>query len=156
MNARFIIAASTVVSCYFLVLVGDAVYPFFAAMFGTRERSDLAVLMPQLTQFAIRYSWAFAFAAVLIGIASALLSKRYPARILHFVTIDLSAQGLVVWFAMFCYCYDNFLGPVSLHHPQWFDFPNFFRFDFGVFPVTLCAILTPAFSALLSFNEGRD
>jgi hypothetical protein len=110
--------------------------------------------MPPITQFAARFYWAFALAVVLICVVVVTLLRQSPTRLLQLLAIGLSAQALVVWFAMFCYCYLGLTGSMSLpFHDARFEFAQFFQFAFGVFPVTLGAILIPGFYAVLSPNE---
>jgi hypothetical protein len=152
--ASFILAASAVVASYVVLLVGHVLPKLFAnAYLIAPSSSDLVILMPPLTQFATRHTWVFALAIVLICVAVVLLFQRPGARVSPLVAIGLSAQALVVWFAMFCFCYDGFGGGMCLHHGPEFEFSQFMQFAFGVFPVTLCAIVVPGLFAFLSPNE---
>ena len=151
--ASFVLAATTVVSSYVMLLIGDVLPKFIFSIFHLRAPSDLAILMPPITQFAARFSWAFALAVALVCIVVVILLRQYPARLLQLLAIGLSTQALVVWFGMFCYCYLGLTGSMSLHHDSHFEFAQFFQFAFGVFPVTLCAILIPGFYAVLSPKE---
>ena len=151
--ASFVLAASTVVGAYIVLLIGYLVPRFFFTMFRTATPSDLDILMPPVTQFAARFAWAFASAVALVCIVAVFLLRQSPARCLQFLAIGLSAQALVVWLAMFCYCYLGFTGSISFHHDARFEFSQFFQFAFGVFPVTLCAIVISGFYAVLSPND---
>ena len=156
MNARlvsFALASTAVVASYIVLLIGYLVPRFFFTMFRTATPSDLDILMPPITQFAARFAWAFAFAVALVCIVVVILLRQSPARCLQFLAIGLCAQALVVWLAMFCYCYLGLTGSMSLHHDARFEFAHFFQFAFGVFPVTLCAILIPGLFAMLSPND---
>ena len=148
-----VLAASTVVSSYIVLLIGYVLPKFFASAYRVQSASDLDILIPPITRFAARHAWAFALLAAAICIAAVILCQRPHARVLQLVAVALSAQALVVWFAMFCYCYDGLTGPMSMHHSSEFEFGQFFQFAFGVFPVTLCAIVAPGLFALLSPNE---
>ena len=151
--AGLILTASTVVSSYIVLFVSYVLPKFFATVFNAKSASDLDILIPPITRFAVRYAWAFALFAAAICMAAVLLCQRPRARILQLVAGALSAQGLVVWFAMFCYCYDGLTGPVSMHHSPELEFWSFVHFAFGVFPFTLCAIVAPGLFALFSPND---
>ena len=148
-----VLTASTVVSSYIVLLIGYVLPKFFANAYNAKSASDLDILIPPITRFAVRHMWTFALFAAAICIVVIILFQRPHARVLQLVAVGLSAQALVVWLAMFCYCYDGLTGPMSMHHSSEFEFGQFFQFAFGVFPVTLCAIVAPALFALLSPNE---
>ena len=151
--ASLVLAASTVVSSYIVLLIGYVLPKFFASAYGAQSASDLDILIPPITRFAARHAWAFALSAAVICIVAVILFQRPHARVFQLVAVALSAQALVVWFAMFCYCYDGLTGSMSLHHSSEFEFGQFFQFAFGVFPVTLCAIVAPGLTALFSPND---
>lgn len=151
--AVLILTASTVVSSYIMLFVGCVLPKFFATAFNTNSASDLDILIPPITRLAVRYSWAFALLAATICLTAVILCHRPRARLLHLVAGALSAQGLVVWFAMFCSCYDGLTGPVSMHHSPELEFAPFVHFAFGAFPVTLCAMAAPGLFALLSPHD---
>ena len=152
--ASLVLAASTVVSSYIVLLIGCVLPKLFATIFGIHSATDLDILIPPITKFAARHAWAFASAAALICLVVIFLIRRSPAQVLQIVAVGLSAQALVVWLAMFCYCYNGLTGSMSFHHSSQFEFAQFFQFAFGVFPVTLCAIVAPALAALLSQPES--
>ena len=156
MNARlasFVLASTTVVASYIVLLISYVLPSFFFAIFRFATPSDLAILVPPITQFAARFAWAFALAVALVCIILVIMLRQSPSRCLQFLAIGLCAQALVVWLAMFCYCYLGLTGSMSLHHDARFEFAHFFQFAFGVFPVTLCAILIPGLFAMLSPND---
>ena len=151
--ATLVLVGSTVVSSYIVLLIGYVLPRLFAHIFSIRSQSDLDILIPPITRFAARHAWIFAFAATLVFLAVFILTRRFPRRAFQLVVIGLSVQALVFWFAMFCYCFDGLRGSMSLHHDSHFEFAEFFQFAFGVFPVTLCAIVISGLFALLSPNE---
>ena len=151
--ASLVLAASTVVSSYVVLLIGYVLPRLFARVFGIRAQSDLDILIPPITQFAARDAGIFASVVALVCLAVLIFTRRFPGRAFQFVAIGLSAQALVVWLAMFCYCFEGFLGSMSMHHDPQFEFAQFFQFAFGVFPVTLCAIVIVGLFASLSPNE---
>ena len=151
--ASLILAASAVVSSYIVILIGHVLPKLFATIYGISSPTDLIILMPPITQFATRHTWVLVLATALVCVVVVLLFQRPGARVSRLVAVGLSAQALVVWFAMFCYCYDGFSAPICLHHSSEFKFAQFIRFAFGVFPVTLCAIVAPGLFALFSPNE---
>ena len=62
----------------------------------------------------------------------------------------LCLQGLIVWSAASCFCYDAFTGDMSLHRAAEFQFGTFLTACFGVFPATLLALLAPITAVALS------
>ena len=150
-----VLAASTVVSSYIILLVGYVLPPVFAALYRLETLSQLDVLLSPVTKFAVQYEWAFASASCFIFAVAVILVRCSPARVLQFVTVGLCVQALVVWVAMFCFFYGELCGPISMHHPPWFNWEYFFKFAFAVFPVSLCAIVIPGFFALRSSATSR-
>jgi len=151
--ASLILAASAVVSSHIVILIGHLLPKLFASAYNAKSAADLDILIPPITQFATRHAWVFALATVLICVVAILLFQRPGARVPRLVAVALSAQALAVWFAMFCFCYEGFNAGFCMHHDPEFEFSQFVKFAYGVFPVTLCAIVAPGLFALLSPNE---
>ena len=141
--ASLVIVASTVVSSYIVLLIGYIIPRFFAQTYGIESANDLGLVIPPITKFAAAYAWEFAVPLVLICLCTILLARRFSTHLLQLLSAGLCAQGLIMWFAMFCYCYEGLTGGVSLHHEPSFSFNAFSHFGFGIFPATLLALLLP-------------
>ena len=152
MNTRLasvVLAGSTVVASYIVLLIADIYPKRFANIYGLPSSTHPDILFATCTKFVVRYPWVFVSATALIWLVAVNFVRRFPARVLKFLAIGLSAQALVVWLAMFCFCYEEFQDFISLHHSPRFEFTAFCQFAYGVFPVTLLAIVTPAIIALI-------
>lgn len=152
--ANSLLAASAIVASYVILLVGYMLPGLFAGAYQLQTAVEVDMLMPPLTQFASRFAWVFVLIVVLVSVVALTLLQRASVRRTELLAIALSSQALVVWLAMFCYCFDGFRGPISLHHEPRFEFAQFIRLAFGVFPVTLCAILWPGFLALFGSQKA--
>ena len=91
--------------------------------------------MPVLTRFAVNWYWLLITLLCLFSCAGLILSVcRVPLALSGAVGV---AMPLIVgWFTLFCYSFDSFLGPVSMHHPQRFEFEAVLFSDHGFFSIT--------------------
>ncbi|MCB9913345.1 MAG: hypothetical protein H7A46_22785 [Verrucomicrobiales bacterium] len=106
------------------------------------EGSDVQpeVIMPVLTRFAVNRCWILILAVSVFALGGLLLSAfRTPAALIGAVGIAMPL--LVGWFSVFSLSFANFLGLVSMAHPQRFD-PAALVFSFGgFFPISLALIV---------------
>lgn len=149
-----LLVGAAIVKSYVVLVIGSMVPAFFAQTYQVRTLAEMDIYIPSVTQFASRFAWVFALSLVLLTTAVLTLLRRCPARYPRLLAMGLSSQGLVLWLAMFCFCFEVFRGPMSMHHGPRFEFSQFFQFAFGVFPVTLCAILWPGLVALFAPEDG--
>src|SRR4051812_37583562 len=127
--------------CYF-VLLGGSLFPvILARLSGTQDIHLIQDGMALPTRLAVDYAYIIALFTVLITVVSIILLDRYPTRQFQFTLLGLCSQCLLIWVTLFAYLYDEFLGPVSMHHRQRFDFGQFFSFGFGAFPVMLAGLV---------------
>jgi len=56
---------------------------------------------------------------------------------------------------MFCFFYDGFLGPMSLHHQSQFEFIELVRFERGIFPIAFLSITAPLIFSLHSVAKSK-
>ena len=94
--ASIVLAASAVVSAYIVLLIGYVLPSLFARVFRVEAPSDLAILMPPITQFAARFASLFALATASACVVIVTLLRRSPARVLQLLSIGMSAQVLRV------------------------------------------------------------
>jgi hypothetical protein len=137
-----LLAAVAVVASYVVLVVGDLVPRFFQVTFKLKQE-EVAGFMSHPTRFATASSWVFVVAVLLALSVALLLFRLHPGHMVRVTVATLCVQGVIVWITFFCYCYDAFCGPMSLHHGPEFDPAQFFRFEVGVFPATLLFILIP-------------
>jgi hypothetical protein len=151
--SNLLLLSSAVVLSHLIILFGSFTRPFFNVVYHVKL-DQLDQVMPLPTRLASNYSWVF---GVLLGLTVAMValaSMHHIEKKVQLLALALCAQGFVFWIAMFCFCYDGFLGPMSLHHGPDFDFSEFLQFGYGVFPVALIALLVPA--SAVFFCKGSD
>ena len=108
---------------------------------------EVADFMPAPTRFACENAWAFRVALIFMLVASFVALYRKPAHCQKIPINGLCVQGTRVWIAMFCYCYEGFCGPVSLHTGPQFSLVEFMQFEGAIFPIALAGLAVPvAFS----------
>jgi hypothetical protein len=137
-----------IVLSFIIVVIAEILPRLFEIIYQIKTTKDLMDFIPNITRVAFQNSWSFAATLAVISIAGIFQLHRWPNQILKFTILNLCLQTFVFWIAMFCYCYDGFLGPMSLHHDPEFDLANFIGFCWGIFPVSLVAILIPVPFAL--------
>jgi hypothetical protein len=148
-----VLGASTVIGAYLILLVGDVLPGLFARLFPSASVTELDSFIPAITAAAARYSWAFAAGIILTALSGSALISRRPLRAAPLLVRTLSAQGLIVWAAMFCYFYGEFTGGMCLHHGPEFELRQFVRAGWGAFPATFAALVGPT---LLTFFRRGD
>jgi hypothetical protein len=119
------------------------------SLYRMKSLDELRDFMFPIAKLATDHSWFIALLFGAVWFASLLVLRRFPDRTIQCVTMGLCAQGLVAWSALFCFLFDEFLGPISLHHDPAFDFDTFIAFGGGVFPITFLFIVAPIMVALL-------
>jgi hypothetical protein len=144
-----LLAAAAVVASYVVVVVGDLVPRFLQVSFKLKPE-EIAGFMSYPTRFAVGSSWVFVVGVLLAFLVALLLFRLRPLHVLRVTVVALCVQGVVVWIAFFCYCYQGFCGPMCLHHGPEFDPIEFARFEAGVFPASLVAILIPLIGSFVS------
>ena len=146
--ASFLLIASAVTFSFVCVLIAWLVPPAFRSLYGLKSLDEVRDFMPAITRVASDHSWFIAVLLAGVCLASLVALRRLPDRTVQCITVGLCAQGLVTWVAMFCFCFEGFTGPMSLHHGPEFEFPQFASFGAGVFPVTLLLVVAPIIAAL--------
>lgn len=143
-----LLAATAAVGSYVVLIVGNLVPRFFEVAWNLRPGEVAGVVSP-LTRFATTTSWVFVLAELLAVAVALLFFRLRPEQLIRVTVAALCVQGIVVWSALFCYCYDGFCGPMNLHHGPEFDLVRFCRFEAGVFPVTFLLMLLPLFACFV-------
>ena len=146
--ASFLLMATAVTLSYVSVLIAGLVPPAFRAMYGLKSLEEVREFMPTLTRLASDHSWFIALLLAGVCLTSMMLLRRLPDRPVQCITVGLCAQMLVMWAAMFCFCFEGFTGPMSMHHGPEFDAVSFVSFGTGVFPVTFVLIIATLVGAL--------
>ena len=146
-----LVAAVAVVFSYLVLVVGDLVPRFLQVAFKLKPE-EVTGFMSFPTRFATGSSWLFVVAVLLALSVGLVLFRLHPGHVVRVTVATLCVEAAVVWIAFFCYCYDGFCGPMSLHHGPKFDAIEFNRFGAGVFPVTLVMILIPLIGSLGSWS----
>lgn len=116
--------------------------------FRLKSWSDADDLMPAISRAAADHAWIFVLLIALVSLITVFFIFRFPTRIPKLMIAGLCVQVLVLWCAMFRYFYYGFLGGVSVTHGQEFESDRFMSVAFGVFPVTLGAVLLTLFATL--------
>jgi|GEM_PF-7026801 len=137
-----LLVSTAIVSAYLIFLIGDFVPRFFEVAYRETPKEAMN-LMPTPTFLASRHSWVFALTILSLSFATLARLKLQPNRAVPICTIGLCSQGAIFWLAMFCFCYEGFCGPMTLHHASEFNPVEFVRFELGVFPISLIALLAP-------------
>ena len=108
-----------------------------------RDATDIRMLMPSITRAASDFVIVFVVLILLVGASAIMLSRVRSHCANACLLAGVSAQGLIVWVAFFCFCFESFTGAMCLHHGSRFEMLQFARSAWGVFPVTLLALLVP-------------
>jgi len=145
---NLLLISLAIVLSFIIVVIGEILPRFFAVTYQIKTTNELMDFIPTITRVAFQNSWSFAAILAVISVAGIFQLHSWPNQILKFTILNLCLQAFVFWMAMFFYCYNGFLGPMSLHHDPEFDFGSFFGFGWGIFPVSLIAIFTPIAFAL--------
>ena len=153
--AIFLLTSVAATLAFVFMWIAWLVPRLFFSVYHVKTWDDLRDFMSPITKLATDYSWFIALLFGAVWLASILALRRFPDRTIQCVTVGLCAQGLVAWSAMFCFLYDELLGPMSMHHDPAFDFDTFIAFGGGVFPITLLFIVAPIIVALLPSKISR-
>lgn len=127
----------------------------FYIMYQPKSFDEVWKIMPAITRTATHFSWAFVVLIAAMSIASIVCMRRFPERVVEHITAGLCVQGMVAWSGMFCFFFDGFTGPMSLHHGPKFELSEFVSFGFGVFPVTLLSTIALFIMALWSRGTSK-
>jgi hypothetical protein len=151
----FVLVAIAIISDYAIMLVTDIIRALDYHSFRIELAAQKEFVLPAITSRAADDGWAFAFATALISLAAILRLRHSPDHIVRILTLGFCLQGLVVWAAMFCFCYFGFLGAPTLNQEPSFSYAAFFRFGSGAFPATLLALLVPLITAQFFYGDKR-
>ena len=153
--ASILIASTGCVLALFIFEGGEMAPRLFARAYGD-ARQQMPELIPAPTRFAVEHLWIFI--ALLIATSAYLLArlKRRTEKSLEIVASALSAQGLIAWIAMFCFCYSGFEGMMCMHHDSEFEFRIFLSFAYGFFPITLLLIAAPALAVFIGQRKVQQ
>jgi len=154
-NVGLLLLPAAYVFAHITTLVANLTPRFFEITYKLKPSED-AEFIPEPTQIAVYYSWIFAISYGMIALTGVFLASRRPALTVQLLTTGLSLQAFIFWVAMFCFCYEGFLGPMTLHSGPDFDFSYFFQFGFGIFPICLIAIVVPIFFAFKCKRQTRN
>jgi hypothetical protein len=143
-----LLIASAVTQSFVCLLISSLVTPFFRSTYGLKSWGEAREFMPTITRLASDHSWFIAVLFAAVCVASLVALRRLPDSPIQCIVVGQCALGLVTWASMFCFCFEGFTGPMSLHHGPEFEFIQFASFGAGVFPVTLILVVAPVISAL--------
>lgn len=146
--ASILLLASAAAQSFVCVLIAWIVPPAFRSIYRLKSLDEAWDFMPPITRFASEHSWLIVIALAGVCLGSLLALRNFPERTIQCMAVGLCAESFVTWFAMFCFCFDGFTGPMCLHHSPEFELPQFVAFGAGVFPVTLLLIVAPMIAAL--------
>lgn len=150
------LVTSAISLCYIIRLVGVVFPQLYQRTFQLHTETEARIFWHTPTRFAVDHPWFFAIAICLSTFATIALLQRRKNQAIQYTALGLSAQGTIFWAGMFCYSFDGFLGPMSLHQDSEFELLQFVKFGFGVFPVTLVALLTTFFGALWDCKKSGE
>ncbi len=142
-----------------ILLLFGAIFPgLYAQAYGIRTDTEAEMIMLAPSRFAVHYAWLFPLLLFVVCLAFHLAVSRRAWHTSGLLICGLCTQGLVVWAAAFCFCFDAFTGDMCLHHLPEFERERFLSAGFGVFPATLTALLVPivvvAFAGV--FGKGKE
>ena len=143
--ASFLLTASAATLSFVCVVIAWLVPHAFRVLYSLNSLEGVREFMPTITRLATDHSWFIAVFLAGVCFVSLMALRRLPDRTVQCITAGLCVQGFVTWAAMFCFCFEGFTGPKSLHCGPAFDFVSF---GAGVFPVTLLLVLAPMIAAL--------
>lgn len=157
--ASLLLIASATVLSYISVLAGEVVLPFYRVIVQPKSLAELRTFIPSVTLFACDHL-PFLVGLLVTACLTALTAVWYlPNKVGQSVSVGLCTQWLIVWAAAFCFCYSGFLGGVSMHHPQFFEFDQFMTLEGGIFPVSLALIILTLIFSLwpdLAFKRASN
>ena|SRR5579862_5276257 len=139
---------STVVFCYIVALMGQGVPIFYLHTYSPKSLDEARAFMPGITRLAADYAWIFDSSLALIALMVFVSLYWRPGLILRTTIIALCGQAIIVWIAMFCFFYEAFTR-FSIRSGTTFEFQQFLTVYFGIFPLTLGAILVPLVVAVV-------
>lgn len=152
MNARvtsILIASTGCVLALFLFELAQLAPKVLTLRFGDALRQT-PELIPAPTTFAVKNYWVFITAIATISFYVLIRLRRATERPLEIIATGLSAQGLITWLAMFCFCFDGFKAGFCMHDEPEFEFVQFVSFAHGFFPITLLLIAAPALAVVVT------
>lgn len=146
--AAILLVASAATQAFVCIWIALLVPQFFRVAFGHKSMDEALASMPAVTRLVSEHSWLIAIGFALVCLTALAALRRCPEKTMPTLAIGLCAQGFVTWLAMFCFCFEGFIGPVRLSRGPEFDSSRFMGFAAGVFPVTFLLILSPMIAAL--------
>jgi hypothetical protein len=141
--AKILMLCSMIGLMHILVVTGLIFPALYARTLGMESALEASTLMLGPTKFATDHFWIFPVILAIACVAFIAAVSRWEAKAVELLISGLCAQGLIVWAAAFCFCFDIFTGPMCLHHGPEFELGLFFTACFGIFPVTLATLLVP-------------
>lgn len=146
--AAILLVASAATQAFVCMWIALLIPSFFRAIYNLKSPDDLLIIMPTITRLISDQSWIIAVAFAIVAFVALIALRWRSEKVVNILAVGLCAQGIVTWLTMFSFCYDGFLGDMSLHRKPEFSGNQFLRFAGGVFPVTLLLILAPMIAAL--------
>lgn len=146
MNARtanIILISSTLGLTHVVVLAVLSFPALFATAYGCRSLNEALACMLAPTRLVVNELWMFPALLVVINLVIAAGFAFRKDQIAPLLICGLCFQGLAIWLLAFCLCFYGFTGTMCLHHGPEFELEQFLVAGFGVFPVTLAALLVP-------------
>ena len=119
-----------VIQFYVIMIPGLLYISFWHRSFP----NSAELLMPAISSHAVKF-WPMYSTASLVLVLIGLLSRSKWNNFICSISL------IVTWIWYFMICYDGFLGDMSLHHESSFDAVRFLSFCYGLFPITLIAML---------------
>ena len=137
-----LLVAFSVISAYLLFTAADFVPVFFHVAYKV-SYSEIGLFMPRITGVACKSAPALALICGFCAMFTVIWINRRKTDSVLPLMLCLCTQGLILWLAAFGFCYDGFLGGMTMHSGPDFDMGQFLQFEDGVFPVTLIVLIAP-------------
>ena len=149
LHANLLMVCSAIGLSHILVVVATVFPALYSGTYRiARVESEDFMLAP--ARFAVHHTWLFVVFLGIVALIFVLRNLSSSENVGNMLVCGLCLQGLIVWSAAFCFCYDAFTGDMSLHRGPEFEFGTFLTAYFGVFPATLLALLAPITAVTLS------
>ena len=148
-----VLVASSIVLSYAVWMAATVTRAYYRFVYEC-DALDVArrAMIPEITQFALGSEALVICLICALGILTAWSCRRHASPLA--LIAGVTGQLLVVWALGFCLCFGGFTDGGCLHHGPAFEFAQFLSAGYGLFPVTLVAILLPLVSAVAWGRRG--
>ena len=147
------VISSTVIWSYLTSIAGYIAPNLILASLHIKTLPLLSEITPRLTLLAIEFWGLWPITICLATIIFIILLFRAVRPFFPLCVVMLSIHLLIVWIAAFCLMQISFQGPSCLHHGPEFDFIEFIKFYFGIFPATLISILVTLIASIRALTS---